>query len=331
MLKRKFMGIAGGLLAAVGIAGAAMPAQDTVKGGKDHPLLSRFEGAKLVGYDTKAYTDVKLVMGQVIDNGARTPDKWLPLEGRYTRLAYNYSPQRGSIEVMRNYEAALKQAGMNVLYACAKDTCGKEFGAMMLQRIGTAIFPDTTYWSAFNYGRLSERYVLAEGKRPDGSSVYAAVYVVDPVEQQNGGVYIELVESEKLESGKVTANLSAETMAKGIATDGKIAVYGVYFDTGKSDVKPQSTAALDEMAKLLKNQPALKVYIVGHTDSQGNLPANLDLSQRRAEAVVKALEAQYKVDPKRLFAKGVASLAPVATNDSDAGREKNRRVELVKQ
>jgi outer membrane protein OmpA-like peptidoglycan-associated protein len=314
-----------------GFVGAAMPAQDTVKGAKDHPLLSRFDGAKLVGYDTKAYTDVKLVMGQVVDNGARAPEKWLPLEGRHTQLAYNYSPQRGSLEVMRNYEAALKQAGMTVLYACAKDTCGREFGSMMVERVGTAIFPDVAYTSPFNYGRQSERYVLAQGKRPDGSSVYAAVYVVDPVGQQNGGIYIELVESEKLESGKVTANLSAETMAKGIATDGKVAVYGVYFDTGKWDVKPQSAPALDEMAKLLKNQPALKVYIVGHTDSQGNLAGNLDLSQRRAEAVVKALEAQYKVDPKRLFAKGVASLAPVASNDGDAGREKNRRVELVKQ
>jgi len=319
------------LLAAAGLAFAAMPAQDTVKGGKDHPLLSRFEGAKLVGYDTKAYTDLKLVMGQVIDNGARTPEKWLPLEGRYTQLAYNYPQQRGSLEVMRNYEAALKQAGMTVLYACAKDTCGREFGDMMVQRVGTAIFPDANYSSAFNYGRTSVRYVLAQGRRSDGSNVYAAVYVVDPVGQQNGGVYIELVESEKLESGKVTANLSAETMAKGIATDGKVAVYGVYFDTGKWDVKPESAPALDEMVKLLKNQPALKVYIVGHTDTQGNLAGNLDLSQRRAEAVVKALEAQYKVDPKRLVAKGVASLAPVATNDSDAGRERNRRVELVKQ
>ena len=76
---------------------------------------------------------------------------------------------------------------------------------------------------------------------------------------------------------------------------------------------------------------------VGHTvrlietDTQGTLAGNLDLSQRRAEAVVRALEAQHKVDPKRLVAKGVASLAPVATNDSDAGRERNRRVELVKQ
>jgi len=328
---KKNLGIATVLLTLAGAVGAAMPTQDTVKGVKDHPLLSRFDGAKLVGHDLKAFTEVSLVAGPVPDDGRRKPEKSVPAEGRWTRLAYNFAPERSSVEVMRNYEAALKQAGMTVVYACAKETCGPQFGAMMLERIGTKIFPDTTYWSAFNYGRLSERYLLAKGTRPDGSVVHAAVYVVDPEQQQNGGVYLELVEATSLESGKVSANLSAETMAKGIATDGKVAVYGVYFDTGKWDVKPESKAALDEMAKLLKNQPALKVYIVGHTDSQGELAGNLPLSQRRAEAVAKALEVQYNVDPKRLLPKGVASLAPVASNDGEAGREKNRRVELVKQ
>ncbi|KQV98380.1 OmpA family protein [Rhizobacter sp. Root1221] len=321
-----------GLLAAASFAHAlGMPAQDTVTGVKDHPLLSRFDGARLVGHEAKEYIDVQLVAGKVIDDGKRSPEKWLPLEGRYTRLAYNYPQERSSLEVMRNYEAALKQAGLTMLYACAKETCGKQFGGLMLERVGTKIFPDTSYWSAFNYGRYSTRYVLAQGTRPDGSTVHAAVYVVDPVDKQNGGVYIELVESRAMEAGKVSANLSAETMAKRIADDGKVAVYGVYFDTGKADVKPESKAALDEMAKLLKSQPALNVYIVGHTDSQGSLAANADLSQRRAEMVVKALEANHKIEAKRLLPRGVASLAPVASNDSDAGREKNRRVELVKQ
>lgn len=318
-------------LAALGPAHAAMPAQDTVKGGQDHPLLSRFDGSKLVGHEAKEYIDVQLVAGKVPDDGKRTPEKWLPLEGRYTRLAYNYPQERSSLEVMRNYEAALKQAGMTVLYSCAKETCGPQFGALMLERVGTKIFADTSFWSAFNYGRKSERYVLAQGTRPDGSTVHAAVYVVDPVDRQNGGVYLELVESRTMEAGKVSADLSAETMAKRIASEGKVAIYGVYFDTGKVELKPESKPALEEMAKLLRSQPDLKVYIVGHTDSQGNFASNTELSQRRADTVAKALEANYKIDAKRLLPRGVASLAPVASNDGEPGREKNRRVELVKQ
>ena len=73
------------------------------------------------------------------------------------------------------------------------------------------------------------------------------------------------------------------------------------------------------------------MHIVGHTDSQGTTARNLDRSQKRAESVIKALTTEYKIDGKRLSAKGIASYAPVASNDSDAGREKNRRVELVKQ
>ena len=112
--------------------------------------------------------------------------------------------------------------------------------------------------------------------------------------------------------------------------DGKIALYGIYFDTGKAVLKPESQAQVDQMVALLKAQPTLKVYLVGHTDSEGALDANLALSQQRAQAVVDAL-VRAKVDAKRLNARGVANLAPVASNAADAGRARNRRVELVLQ
>jgi outer membrane protein OmpA-like peptidoglycan-associated protein len=110
-----------------------------------------------------------------------------------------------------------------------------------------------------------------------------------------------------------------------------VALYGIYFDTGKAELKPESRPQLDEMGKLLQAQPALKVYIVGHTDNQGSLEANLQLSQQRAQAVVAALAGTYKIDAKRLQARGVANLAPLAGNGNDAGRARNRRVELVAQ
>ncbi|MCY1250051.1 putative lipoprotein YiaD [compost metagenome] len=85
------------------------------------------------------------------------------------------------------------------------------------------------------------------------------------------------------------------------------------------------------MGKLLQADAALKVYIVGHTDNQGSLARNMELSQKRADAVAKALAESYQIPASRLSAKGVASLAPVASNDAEEGRAKNRRVELVKQ
>ncbi|MDB5848590.1 MAG: outer membrane protein precursor, partial [Rhodoferax sp.] len=105
----------------------------------------------------------------------------------------------------------------------------------------------------------------------------------------------------------------------------------IYFDTGKSEVKAESRPQLEEMAKLLQSQPALKVYVVGHTDNQGTLDANLTLSQQRAQVVGAALASGYKIDARRIATKGVASLAPVASNAADPGRARNRRVELVVQ
>ena len=132
-----------------------------------------------------------------------------------------------------------------------------------------------------------------------------------------------------METGKVT--IGADQLQKGLAAEGRIVLYGIYFDTGRAEIKPESKAQLDEMAHLLTNDRALKVAVVGHTDTQGAADTNQALSQRRAEAVVATLTTNYKIDAARLKARGVASFAPVATNRTEAGRAKNRRVELVEQ
>jgi OOP family OmpA-OmpF porin len=124
---------------------------------------------------------------------------------------------------------------------------------------------------------------------------------------------------------------NAAVFAEGIRTTGHAAVYGIYFDTGKSVIKPDSDAALVEIAKLLSGDPDLKVHVVGHTDNVGAMDSNMKLSQARAEAVVQALITRHKIAAARLKAYAVGPLAPVATNDSEEGKAKNRRVELVKQ
>ncbi|HPR65333.1 MAG TPA: OmpA family protein [Thermoanaerobaculia bacterium] len=123
----------------------------------------------------------------------------------------------------------------------------------------------------------------------------------------------------------------AEAMGNDIKTSGHVSIYGIYFDTGKSVIKPESDAAILEIAKLLKADTALKVYVVGHTDSDGTLDFNMKLSKDRAEAVARALVDTHGIGPDRLKAFGVASLAPVASNGTEEGKQKNRRVELVKQ
>jgi outer membrane protein OmpA-like peptidoglycan-associated protein len=127
----------------------------------------------------------------------------------------------------------------------------------------------------------------------------------------------------------VVAN--AEVFSNDIRTTGHAAVYGIYFDTGKSNIKPESAQAVSEIAKLLKSDTGLKIYVVGHTDNVGGVDGNIKLSQSRAEAVVQELIKNNGIAAARLRAFGCGQFAPVMTNDTEDGRAKNRRVELVKQ
>jgi outer membrane protein OmpA-like peptidoglycan-associated protein len=123
--------------------------------------------------------------------------------------------------------------------------------------------------------------------------------------------------------------VDAAAMAKGLGETGHIALYGIYFDTDKATLKPESRPTLEQIAKLLTTQPQLNVFIVGHTDNQGAYDYNVDLSRRRAEAVAAELARSYRIAPARLRTAGVGFLAPVGSNASDSGRALNRRVELV--
>ena len=124
-------------------------------------------------------------------------------------------------------------------------------------------------------------------------------------------------------------SVSAAEMSTALTNTGRVALYGILFDTASSVLKPESKAALDEIGKLLTQNPTMKLHVVGHTDDQGGLDSNFALSKARAQAVSAALSRDYGVDATRLSANGVSYLAPVASNADEAGRAKNRRVELV--
>jgi OOP family OmpA-OmpF porin len=136
-----------------------------------------------------------------------------------------------------------------------------------------------------------------------------------------------IIESEEMKQEIV---VNAQAMLNDINSRGGVALYGIYFDFDKSDVKPESDPALKEITKLLSENPSLNLYVVGHTDNVGDYDYNMKLSQARAEAVVKTLIANYKVERNRLTAAGVGPLSPVTSNDTEEGRTQNRRVELIK-
>ena len=141
-------------------------------------------------------------------------------------------------------------------------------------------------------------------------------------------IQLDIIEAAPLEDNLIS--IDADGMAKAIDDYGKVALYGIYFDFDKAAILPSSKPALEQIAALLKKRPSLNLYVVGHTDMKGSLTYNISLSEKRAEAVVK--ESRLNLITfltSRLTAQGVGPLVPVRTNQQDAGRAKNRRVELV--
>ena len=146
----------------------------------------------------------------------------------------------------------------------------------------------------------------------------------------NGGAGYDLnIVEEATMAQEIVAD--ANSMAQDIKLTGKVALYGIYFDFNKDIVKPESDPTLREVVKLLKQNPKLNLYVVGHTDNVGSMNANMDLSQHRAQAVVEVLTTKHGVRKARLEAHGVGPLCPAASNKTEEGRALNRRVELVEQ
>jgi outer membrane protein OmpA-like peptidoglycan-associated protein len=135
--------------------------------------------------------------------------------------------------------------------------------------------------------------------------------------------YAKIIEMEEMKQ-----EVQANDIYEKLNADGHIALY-INFETGKSEISPDSQQIIGEMAEMLKANPTLNVSIEGHTDNSGTPAGNKTLSENRAKAVVTALVAKG-IGKTRLSSKGWGQDRPVADNTTDDGKAKNRRVEVVK-
>jgi outer membrane protein OmpA-like peptidoglycan-associated protein/tetratricopeptide (TPR) repeat protein len=158
-------------------------------------------------------------------------------------------------------------------------------------------------------------------------------FIITLVSGKNYGIAVNaegyLFHSENFDIPKGSAdNLVDKTIKlKNIAIGSKIALRNIFFDTGKSILRPESNSELDRLTALLNDVPSLKIELSGHTDNTGSASFNMTLSQQRAEAVVNYLRGKG-IDAGRMTAKGYGSSAPIATNNSESGRQENRRTEF---
>jgi outer membrane protein OmpA-like peptidoglycan-associated protein len=285
--------------------------------GKDHPMISRVPGSEILQYSEKAFDEFELPLGPTLDTDKYVKSKHL--EGKVTRLKYSTPEERSTLELQRSYEQALQKAGFKTLFSCAGPAC---FASTYSHGYSTAI---SGVWCTNCAEPM--RYLAAVLKRDEGDVYVSLVVEKDKYE---GGTWLTVVEVKPMESGLVKVK-PAETMNTDLGSTGHSPIYGVYFDTGKAVVKAESAPTLAEIVKLLTANPDMKLHVVGHTDNVGTLAANMVLSKQRAAAVVTVLTTEHGIARARLDSAGVGSLSPVTSNRTEAGRAKNRRVELVEQ
>lgn len=316
-----------------------------VAGSADHPVLKRFTGSVLVGYaqqdwDQRSFPDASGVSKTDNDKFNRP----VTLEGKVTRLFYLSPLGKSPLEVYRNHQQALAAAGFKPTWGCENEAqgCTKAYFALdgyeraKGMRWAEGDLPAAggehrgSSWPLAMSITYDQARMTVGTLSSGGRTLHLLLFTsMASNEHTNRAVtYLEIVEPKAMPTGQVAVD--AKAISAGLQAEGKMALYGLFFDTGKTDVKPDSNAQLDQMVAVLKAQPALKVLIVGHTDNVGAIDANLALSEGRAKAVVAALT-QRGIAAGRLQARGVANFAPVASNAAEDGRAKNRRVEMVLQ
>lgn len=264
-------------LAACSIAAwAQAPAQADKRGCTDSKVLSRMPGCVIT---LCANNDFNFA------NMPRVRNEKNPVEGLYEKINYRCPAEKSPVELGRNAEGALKNAGFQIHYT-------EVYG------------PGTRFW-------------LTAQKGAQWVHVYTA---------SGGGFELTTVKQKQMEQ---VMTASADGWAQQINQSGRVSIYGINFDTGKATIRPDSEPALKEVVKLLQTNPQWAMVVAGHTDNVGAKDMNLALSRQRAESVITWLSTQG-IEKSRLVSAGFGDTRPLAENADDAGRQKNRRVDLVK-
>ncbi|MEM4368424.1 MAG: OmpA family protein [Candidatus Aenigmatarchaeota archaeon] len=302
----------------------------------DHPAIKRYDGSELVDYKRVEFVEFYLPLGDVSSfdwyyEPQEKRDKELErlvskkllkrLEGRLYYYVYLGPKGRSTFEVYKNYEKALLDAGYIDVYKEIKNQRSLRRLSGFFEKVnrlgwGSWADPETNPWY----------YISVRSPKGD---VYIAIAVAGTRDEPRTVLYI--LEAKEMELGLASAELKSAEILNQLKSSGHVSIYGIYFDFDKADIKPESEPTLREIAKFLKENPHIKLYVVGHTDNIGKIEYNMELSKRRAEAVVKELIERYGISKERLRAFGVGPLAPVSSNSTEEGRAKNRRVELVEQ
>ena len=312
-----------------------------VAGAVPHPLISKYKNSCIIGYNEIKFDAVTLPISEITSKGAK---KEVTAEGKVIDIIYGIenSQKTTVLEVQRNYELALKNSGLEIVYSA--------FGKNKFSRYSTIsrhyeTFGSTKYLTTFETQKLKNfrfifsknnkdqnndmAYFVAQGKK-NGRNYTMALFIkynrtswADLT--NNIFIQVKIIESEAMDTGQV----SIASIEEKIKNEGKEVFHNILFDFGSDNLTLESYDIIETLAAYLNSDKNKKYYIVGHTDNVGSLSSNQILSEKRAKAVVLALTSKYNVNPSQLTAHGIGQLSPLAINTYEEGRALNRRVEIV--
>ncbi|MEZ4776248.1 MAG: OmpA family protein [Bacteroidia bacterium] len=287
-------------------------AQNDKAGSKDHPIIQRFNQSYIYDYEETSFEPYSIVTGK--SNGAKFTSTQ-EIEGKIYRIFYSLPTDAGSVyEIYTNYLNAFKGSGAEILFSCKNlSDCGKYFWDFLREE-------DTKIKMPAYYGE-ELAYISAKFSK-DGMGYY--VTVIPGYGLSEMGYEVTVVEVKEM-----SQQITLSSFEKGMKEKGKVSLYGILFDTGSDVIKQSSYAEIELIAQYLKNNLSKTVYIVGHTDNTGGYTLNMDLSEKRAQAVINVLTSKYGISASRLTGAGVGPVAPESVNTTEEGRKKNRRVEVV--
>lgn len=310
----------------------ALGAHADLPGVGDPPRMPRVAGSEIVGH-----ASVPFDSGSFLREAADGSVERTQVEGSHTRVLYLNKPGDSPLMVQKNYETALAELGtVTELHACRGD-CSNHVLATTLWTADNLVeipsLPHDLYLLGFGhvFGKAAYRYA-----RVETADAHLHVGVLSTVLADNNanvsvrGRTVTLLDVVQVEAFEATLEfIDAGEMRSRLGDRGHVALYGIQFDHDSATLRADSTATLDEIVEVLRSDPSLAIYVVGHTDDAGALAYNQELSLRRARSVVKRLQ-DAGIAATRLTALGVGPAAPLGSNETDEGRARNRRVELVK-
>jgi outer membrane protein OmpA-like peptidoglycan-associated protein len=290
------------------------------EGASDHSLLSRYTGFHIEATSEADFDQARMIAAAMVNSDVKLMD----VAGQISNI--RYGAEDGTIsafQIISNYKSALDQLDAEIIFFCSNATeCGGENWQYGLETRDLDLFfkgLDIFFFEQFGI-------VVAQVEQ-DGQTAHIMVVATAMEGGNTRRVYQSIVTSGEMESDKIGIGTIEDVTAE-IAEAGTVVLDGVLFDFDTADLTDTSNETLDTVTQYLTAHPDQSFYVVGHTDSVGTYEYNFSLSQNRARSVIAAL-ASRGVLVERLTGIGVGPAAPVANNESEAGKALNRRVELV--